>query len=144
MPSHGSRGSHKTTQEEKSQKQKLNLGVINKAWTCTSSTFIWTNLCVITFSTHLFIVSVSISPHHNPAHVGDLHLRHFVLSLLPSTSNLLLLLLRPLAVPLCLLLGNAFLRCITGVIGRTVVCRTHIRCLRCVCLFVEIGRFLVV
>lgn len=34
----------------------------------------WIKLCVIVFSTHLFVVSVSISSHHDSAHVGDLHL----------------------------------------------------------------------
>lgn len=102
-------------------------------------------MCAITFSTHLLVVSVCISSHHDSAHVGDLHLRYFVLSLSLSTSNLLLLLLlRLLAVPLSLVLGYTFLSCITGITGRTVVWRTCSRCLCGVCIFVEIRRFLVV
>lgn len=60
--------------------------------------------------THLFIISISISSDHDPAHIRDLHFRDLVLSLSLSNWDLLLLQLLLLLILLLRFMFRSFSR----------------------------------
>lgn len=73
--------------------------------------------------TYLFIVSISISSHHDPAHVGDLYFWDFVLSLSPSSPYVLLRLIL-----LCFMFRNFSRSLLLVFSSRTKTCRLCVTC----------------